>query len=208
MSSPDNTLVLDQSSSPHVLDVFDNDETIVLPGVHPASCFRRIRRMLDYSHPYERYYSLSRIPADAGWDADWSPTALCHEGLPLRIRFVGTIHALDELVQGLDLLLCRVVDHNAHIRLLRLGEPGPVRFPETVALYPTCAVDTLDLGELEVFDATARLRPREFMTRIAFGSLSRHDLVLVEAACVQQDTSEGWDVAFEPLHVFLLRRAV
>ncbi|KAI9057351.1 hypothetical protein FKP32DRAFT_1607465 [Trametes sanguinea] len=211
MSTASNCLPSDLLSHGTMLDIFNDDDTIVLPSVHPPSCFPRIRRLLDYSHAYGHHYSLSRVPADTYWDERWNPPALCHDGLPLQIRMVGSVHAVNYEAQGFELHLTRVVDHNAHVQLLQLGVPRPARYPSTVTLYPLASRATDDIDSdvtyIDVFDATRRLRPVEFMDRVGLTAVDENDLLIVDAACVQQHTSEGWDVAFEPLLVCLLRSA-
>ncbi|OSC97760.1 hypothetical protein PYCCODRAFT_1101942 [Trametes coccinea BRFM310] len=211
MSTPFNCLSDDILTHDTVLDFFDDDDTMVLPSVHPPSSFSRIRRLLDYSHAFAHHYSLSRLPHDTYWDERRNPPALCHDGLPLQIRMVGYVHSVDYEAQGFELQLTRVVDHNAHVQLLQLGVPRPVRYPSTVALYPLASHVTAgadpNTAYIEVFDATRRLRPAEFMDRVGLTAVDDNDVLIVDAACVQQPTSEGWDVAFEPLLVCLLRSA-
>ncbi|KAI9058811.1 hypothetical protein FKP32DRAFT_1606598 [Trametes sanguinea] len=68
------------------------------PGISQA-IIPRLRRLLDLNNAADTHYSLSRIPADAQWDDQWNIPTLTASDVPIRLRTIGTLHALEYSVE-------------------------------------------------------------------------------------------------------------
>ncbi|KAI0675196.1 hypothetical protein C8Q78DRAFT_1010938 [Trametes maxima] len=89
--------------------------------------------MLDYAHPSNAEFSLSKIPPDVLWDTRVNPGVLFANGQILKIRVIATVATVQEAgnVINFDMVLFRDIDREGYQRLRRRSKPKP-RTYETV----------------------------------------------------------------------------
>ncbi|KAI9069657.1 hypothetical protein FKP32DRAFT_1559269 [Trametes sanguinea] len=169
---------------------------------------RRIRRILDSSIDVVHQYSLSKIPPQAAWNTTSNPPFLAVDGTPMKIRIIGFITSTAALPHCVEIELLRTTDHKGLIKLLRRGSPKPsTQWFSTPLHILTMSIRHISHLADDLYDATSRLRPPQYLERVAIDTLRVGDIMAIDCACIQHETESGWDVEFEPLDLFLIAKA-
>ncbi|KAL1939586.1 hypothetical protein VTO73DRAFT_9897 [Trametes versicolor] len=185
---------------------------IIVDGRIEAGTLLRLHRIVDMSDQQGRLFSMTMLPDDTLWLQRDAEPVLGWKMEPLHIRVIGNLVGVDykasrnqHAILNIEVELLRQTDMQA-LRVLKSNAMCEAAAPSETIVFKRIVPGQLQVFE-DIYDASARIRPKHLMPRLGLSSLMIGDVVAVECLCFRTYSQRGQDVAFELQSLLLNQKA-